>query len=115
MIGPALYDLASLCTDRDSARFIDATREAALLERFATALRREGLDLDPATRRRDYFTAAAFRALRVMGRFRHLAVEAGRPAHLRFLPMVAAQARRALEELDDRVLLRALARSAALA
>lgn len=101
MIGPALYDVASLCTDRASARFVDAESEARLVDRFASELRGRGIDLDRASLRRDYFVAVAFRALRVLGRFRQLALEAGRTAHLRFVPDVAAQARRALEAIDD--------------
>ena len=43
LLGPALYDLASLCTDRDSDRFVDPELEASLvaaLRRGARAARR---------------------------------------------------------------------------
>ena len=57
----------------------------------------------------DYFAAVAFRTLRVIGRFRFLAVERGRRDYLRFLPRMAAQTRRALAARDDETLLRLLA------
>jgi len=38
----------------------------------------------------------AYRTLRVIGRFRFLAIEKGKPGYLRFLPRMAGQTRRAL-------------------
>ncbi|MEW6272753.1 MAG: phosphotransferase [Thermodesulfobacteriota bacterium] len=98
LLGPALYDLASLCTDRDSDRFVDPALEAALVTRFAAELaRRGGPAYDAAALRADYFDAVAYRTLRVIGRFRFLAIERGKPGYLRFLPRMARQTRRALE------------------
>ena len=98
--GPALYDLASLCTDRDSDRFVDAALESALLARFAKALDARGGPRwrDAADLRLDYLDAVAYRTLRVIGRFRFLALEKGKTAYLRFLPGMARQTRRALRE-----------------
>jgi aminoglycoside/choline kinase family phosphotransferase len=118
LLGPALYDLASLCTDRDSDRFVDAALEASLLERFARELARNGGPAydDPQRLHADYFDAVAYRTLRVIGRFRFLAIEKGKTAYLRFLPRMAKQTRRALLARGDRALLDVLAkRSAAFA
>jgi len=98
LLGPALYDLASLCSDRDSDRFVDAALEASLLRRFGEQLARRGgpAYTDHDALRADYFDAVAYRTLRVIGRFRFLAIEKGKPAYLRFLPRMARQTRRAL-------------------
>jgi aminoglycoside/choline kinase family phosphotransferase len=98
LLGPALYDLASLCSDRDSDRFVDGALEASLLRRFADELARRGGPeySDPDALRADYFDAVAYRTLRVIGRFRFLAIEKGKAAYLRFLPRMARQTRRAL-------------------
>lgn len=110
MLGPALHDLASLCTDRDSDRFVTPALEFHLVDRFRESLlRRGGPALDAATVHRDYFTAAAFRTLRVIGRFRFLALERGVTGYLRFLPRMAQQTKRALEGRGDRELLDLLA------
>jgi hypothetical protein len=115
LLGPVLYDLASLCTDRDSDRFVDPRLEAALVRRFATELaRRGGPVLDRATLQTDYFDAVAYRTLRVIGRFRFLAIEKGKTSYLRFLPGMARQTRRALEGSGDGELLRVLAARSAL-
>ncbi|MBU6280818.1 phosphotransferase [bacterium] len=98
LLGPALYDLASLFTDRDSHRFVDPAVEADLVERYAERLRSHGgPDLGSgAPLRHAYFTAVAYRTLRVVGRFGFLAIERGKPGYLRFLAPMAAQTRRAL-------------------
>jgi hypothetical protein len=98
LLGPALYDLASLCTDRDSDRFVDPALEAVLVRRFDDALARHGGPAykDGERLRADYFDAVAYRTLRVIGRFRFLAIEKGKTAYLRFLPRMARQTRRAL-------------------
>lgn len=110
LLGPALYDLASLCTDRDSDRFVDPELEASLVERFGEALARNGgpAYADAARLRADYFDAAAYRTLRVIGRFRFLAIEKGKTAYLRFLPRMARQTRRALLENGQAALLAVL-------
>jgi hypothetical protein len=115
-LGPALYDLASLCTDRDSDRFVDATLEETLVRRFGEALLRCGGPAyhDAARLRADYFDAVAYRTLRVIGRFRFLAIEKGKPGYLRYLPRMARQTRRALEANGQHELLRVLATRSAL-
>jgi len=103
MLGPPTYDLASFCTDRDSDRFVDIDRECELLEGYRAALARRGSDLyrDASVMRRDYFTAVVFRTLRVIGRFRFLAIENGDARYLRYLPRMGRQTRRALEALGN--------------
>lgn len=116
MLGPALYDLASLCTDRDSDRFVDPALETTLVHRFGEGLARRGGPAydDPARLLSDYFDAVAYRTLRVIGRFRFLAIEKGKPGYLRFLPRMARQTRRALAANGDHALLDVLAARSAL-
>lgn len=110
MVGPAWHDLASLCTDRDSDRFVTPELERELVQRYAGALARHGGPrLEEARLAHDYFTAAAFRTLRVIGRFHYLAIERGRTAYLSFVPRMAHQARRALVGRGDTKLLALLA------
>ena len=116
LIGPALYDLASLCTDRDSHRFVPPALEAALVDRFGRGLVDRG---GPDVGRGDallerYFEAVAYRTLRVIGRFRFLAIEKGKTGYLRFLEPMGRQTRRALEATGNRELLRALAARSAI-
>lgn len=111
-LGPALYDLASLCTDRDSDRFVDPALEEMLVRRFGDELARHGgptYGPDAARLHADYFDAVAYRTLRVIGRFRFLAIEKGKPGYLRFLPRMARQTRRALAANGENALLRVLA------
>ena len=118
LLGPALYDLASLCTDRDSDRFVDPGLESELVELFARRLAANGgPDLgSAASLHAAYFDAVAYRTLRVIGRFRFLAIEKGKPGYLRYLAPMARQTRRALLAGGERALLDALAeRSAAFA
>jgi aminoglycoside/choline kinase family phosphotransferase len=106
LIGPALYDLASLCTDRDSFRFVSRGTERRLVARFSSELlRRGGPDLGPAERlERMYLTAVVYRTVRVIGRFGLLALEKGKPGYLRFVPAMGRQTRRALDALGEREL-----------
>lgn len=115
LLGPALYDLASLCTDRDSDRFVDPALESSLVARFGAALaRHDGPAYADAERlHADYFDAVAYRTLRVIGRFRFLAIEKGKTAYLRFLPRMARQTRRALLARGDRALADLLAERSA--
>lgn len=111
MLGPPTYDLASFCTDRDSDEFISPEREIQLLDAYAAALARAGVDLytDRHMLERDYFTCVVFRTLRVIGRFRYLAIEDGNRGYLHYIPRMARQTRRALDALGDSSLARVLA------
>lgn len=112
LLGPALYDLASLCTDRDSDRFVDPALEAELVAIYADGLRADGgPDLGGGeTLSRAWFAAVAYRTLRVIGRFGFLAIERDKPAYLRHLPRMARQTRRALLARGDGDLLELLER-----
>lgn len=102
MLGPPTYDLASLCTDRDSDRVFSPDRETRLLGHYHAALARHGVDLytDPNVLRRDYLHCVLFRTLRVIGRFRQLAIDDGIDRYLAYLPRMARQTLRAAEALD---------------
>ena len=111
MLGPPLYDLASFCTDRDSDRFVTPARERFLLDALHTALADAAVDLytDRTMLERDYYTCVVFRTLRVIGRFRWLAIEDGVKRYLPYLPRMARQTRRALDALEASSLARVLA------
>ena len=110
MLGPPTYDLASLCTDRDSDRFFTPDRETQILGHYQAALARHGVDLytDPDVLRRDYLHCVLFRTLRVIGRFRQLAIDDGIDRYLAYLPRMARQTLRAAEALDAAPLLKVL-------
>ncbi len=111
MQGPATYDLASFCVDRDSQRFVGPEREAFLLDAYWHALERRNLRLhrDPGTLALDFHRCVAFRALRVIGRFRELAAEEGQDRYLHYIPAMAGRARSALEACGDDTLVGVLA------
>ena len=111
VLGPALYDLASLASDRDSDRFIGQAEEDLMLEAWAAGLARRGFDPGIAAHelRKLFLEAVAYRTLRVIGRFQFLAMEKGKTSYLRFLPRMAQRSRRALEESGDAQLAAALA------
>ncbi len=111
LLGPALYDLASLASDRDSDRFIGPAEETTLLDAWTAGLRRRGFDLAQPHHEieRQFHEAIAYRTLRVIGRFGFLAIERGKPGYLDFVPRMARRCRRALEQADHRALAAALA------
>lgn len=87
--GPDTYDLVSLLRERAGAALPDEERRAArAAARFGWA---------PGWERR-YLECAAQRGLKVVGTFLRLAA-AGRPAYLRWLPVVHARTCAALEAL----------------
>lgn len=103
MLGPLAYDLASFCTDRDSDTFVSPERERHLLDAYAHALARTERDLyrDRSALERDYYTCIVFRTLRVIGRFRQLAIEEGNRRYLHYIPRMARQTLRALAALGN--------------
>jgi aminoglycoside/choline kinase family phosphotransferase len=101
LIGPQLYDVASLLTDRITPRLIDPERERRLVRAFLTA--REGAapdaaDLDSAMA--DYRLVALQRALKVVGRFHYLSEIKGKTHYVSMVPAAAATAARMLAELE---------------
>lgn len=98
LLAPETYDLASLLTDRDTDTLITPERERVLIDYFLAARRTLAEeDSDPTLLRSQYFLCVLHRALKVLGRFRYLAQVKHKPGYLRYVPHVAAQARRALE------------------
>lgn len=95
LLAPALYDVASLLTDRITPERIPAELEERLLARFyarQTAGRLGSLDETRAA----YRLVALQRVLKVVGRFHYLAEVKGKPHYLAMLPAVCRSARRLL-------------------
>ena len=95
LLAPALYDVASLLTDRITPERITPDLEDRLLSRFysrQTAGRLASLDETRAA----YRLVALQRVLKVVGRFHYLNEVKGKPHYLGFLPAVCATARRLL-------------------
>lgn len=96
---PALYDVASLLTDRMTPDFIAPECEERLLARFYArqcAGRLAGFDETRAA----YRLLALQRVLKVVGRFNYLAEVKGKPGYLAMLPAVCRTARRLLAESE---------------
>jgi hypothetical protein len=100
LLGPRLYDAASLLTDRMTPELIHPTLERELVLGLADRLGRD-LWLDEATLLAEYRLIALQRALKVVGRFNYLAEVKGKPGYLSMLPHAAATARRLLAELGS--------------
>ena len=96
---PALYDVASLLTDRTTPEFIDPEREERLLQRFYASQRAGRLE-DFKETRAAYRLVALQRVLKVVGRFNYLADVKGKPAYLAMLPAVCRTATRLLAESE---------------
>jgi aminoglycoside/choline kinase family phosphotransferase len=99
LLAPALYDVASLLTDRITPERIVPDLEEALVERFyarQTAGRLGSL----AETRAAYRLLALQRVLKVVGRFHYLAEVKGKPHYLGMLPAVCRTARRLLAEAE---------------
>jgi aminoglycoside/choline kinase family phosphotransferase len=95
LLAPALYDVASLLTDRITPERIAPALEEALLARFyarQTAGRLGSLDETRAA----YRLVALQRVLKVVGRFHYLNEVKGKPHYLGMLPAVCRTARHLL-------------------
>jgi aminoglycoside/choline kinase family phosphotransferase len=104
LMGPHLYDVASLLTDRCTPELIDPQREGRLLAGYARALAKADPKTpysDPAKLEQDYGLCALQRALKVIGRFNYLAEVKGKMGYSRFLPSEIATARRAVRRLPQ--------------
>ncbi len=100
LLGPALYDVASLLTDRSTPELIDADMEQRLLDGFVNAAdAAHGLDSTQA--KVSYRLCVLQRSLKILGRFNYLAEKKAKPGYLRFLPSTAATARRVAEGLSE--------------
>ncbi|MFT4569611.1 MAG: aminoglycoside/choline kinase family phosphotransferase [Hyphomicrobiaceae bacterium] len=93
LMGPALYDVASLLTDRATPTLITAAREESLVDYFAGLV---GADNDREGVHRAYRLCALQRTLKVVGRFNYLADVKGKPQYREMLADVVPTARRHL-------------------
>jgi aminoglycoside/choline kinase family phosphotransferase len=92
LLGPAIYDAASLLTDRITPRLLGDAAERRLIERFARAgapQRFGGVDPHEA-----FVLCALQRVLKVIGRFNYLSEVKGKPRYAEMLPAVVPTARR---------------------
>jgi aminoglycoside/choline kinase family phosphotransferase len=89
-LGQPGYDLVSLL--QDARRDVAPETEAAMIARFAAAT-----DHPPDTFAAHYATLGAQRALRILGVFTRLCVQAGKPGYLRLLPRVWGQLQQNLQ------------------
>ncbi len=94
LLGPRLYDVASLLTDRTTPQLIDSRHEEQLVMRFADGLAVGGDPLEV------YRLCAFQRVLKVIGRFNFLAERKGKPRYRQMLPSVVATARRLATQVD---------------
>lgn len=103
LMGPSLYDVASLLTDRTTPDIIDGDTRNRLLSRYARAVERESASTraDEGRLRREYALCAMQRALKVIGRFNYLAEVKGKTGYSRFLPWEIATARSAVAALPE--------------
>jgi aminoglycoside/choline kinase family phosphotransferase len=102
--GPLLYDLASLLTDRDTDRFVSPELESHLVALWRREMDRYGCQVYPDDEALTdaYFTAVAYRTLRVIGRFGVLALELDKPGYFeRYAPRMAQHTMRALDKLGE--------------
>ena len=88
-MGQPAYDLVSLL--QDARRDVSAATEAMLIDRFARATHRQPDDFSAA-----YATLGAQRALRILGVFARLGLNAGKTGYLRLMPRVWGQLQRNL-------------------
>lgn len=99
LLAPALYDVASLLTDRMTPERITPAIEESLLARFYARQRAGRLDSMEATRAA-YRLIALQRVLKVVGRFHYLNEVKGKPHYLGMLPAVCRTARRLLAQSE---------------
>lgn len=97
LLAPALYDVASLLTDRSTPTLITPDIEEALIVAYHQAAEADSLD---ATREA-YILCALQRTLKVVGRFNYLADVKGKPAYLDMLEDVTTSARRMLGQVPE--------------
>ncbi len=93
LIGPVMYDVASLLTDRTTPVIVNRGMEKRLVAMFRSLVGQAAGETDEAALE-DYRLLALQRALKVTGRFNYLAEEKGKLSYLAMLPAVVASARR---------------------
>ena len=100
LLGPSLYDVASLLTDRMTPDLISPALERELVLELGGRLGKAAWRNDEEVMA-EYRLIALQRALKVVGRFNYLAEVKGKPGYLAMLPNAAATARRLLAELGS--------------
>jgi aminoglycoside/choline kinase family phosphotransferase len=96
-MGPITYDIVSLVEDPYAA--LDAPLKARLRERFAAALRDEGLWPGDSALDEEYDLMTAQRLLKAVGTFTNQASVRGKRDYVPYIAPAAAAAREALERL----------------
>ncbi|MEM1046908.1 MAG: tRNA (adenosine(37)-N6)-threonylcarbamoyltransferase complex ATPase subunit type 1 TsaE [Pseudomonadota bacterium] len=94
LIGPAAYDVASLC--QDARVTVSETLERALVDRYCTLRRSADAGFDREGFGRDYAVMAAQRATKILGIFARLDKRDGKPNYLRHIPRLCAYLERCL-------------------
>ncbi|HYC55797.1 MAG TPA: phosphotransferase [Candidatus Binatia bacterium] len=99
LLAPALYDVASLMTDRMTPEIVVPELAERLLRRFYENQSAGRLESFEETRA-SYMLLALQRVLKVVGRFNYLADVKGKPAYRAMLPVVCSTARQLLSSAD---------------
>lgn len=100
LLAPALYDVASLLTDRCTPTLITPALEDQLIVAYHNAASGDG----PVDATRQAYTLCALqRTLKVVGRFNYLADVKGKPEYRDMLGDVVASARRMLDKVPSLV------------
>jgi aminoglycoside/choline kinase family phosphotransferase len=100
LLGPRLYDVASLLTDRITPELVDPAMEQRLIAGYLCARSGTAPAADELeTALAEYRLMALQRALKVVGRFNYLAEIKGKTHYLTMIPAAAATADRMLSAL----------------
>lgn len=94
LIGPAAYDVASLC--QDARITVSETLERALVDRYCNLRRGADAGFDSDGFGRDYAVMATQRATKILGIFARLDKRDGKPNYLRHIPRLCAYLERCL-------------------
>jgi aminoglycoside/choline kinase family phosphotransferase len=97
LLAPALYDVASLLTDRITPQLLGDACERRLVARFATQRPAASLGHDAYE---SFALCALQRVLKVVGRFNYLSEVKGKPRYAEMLPAIMPTARRLCAAVD---------------
>ncbi len=100
LMAPALYDVASLLTDRRTPELVDDAMEQRLVARFVEH-QRAGSVGDLEATRKAYRAVAAQRVLKVVGRFNQLADVRKKTAYRDMLSSIVPAARRLVGRVPE--------------
>jgi aminoglycoside/choline kinase family phosphotransferase len=98
LLAPALYDVASLLTDRITPQLLGQECERRLVTRFAAQT--SGRNLGDADAHESFALCALQRVLKVVGRFNYLSEVKGKPRYAEMLPAIMPTARRLCAAVD---------------